>query len=241
MATTVDPIVLGAYFVDGDDVLIRHMGRVMQAWDYDQAEPDPDGEQEQAASVSGHVVFGGPPEPDVGDDIATWYVNTDVEVIDVSELVEMRLAKEADEAARPVLSLGAQGELVESPVVVADGSTVLAAEDVLGAESLLRANGFDPSDDPSLAYRRARGVVKGDEPAEDIIRRLRDGGDVLPLGAGVVEPGLVDQLAMRRRTLARFCRDYAKAWEDGEDTDLLGMLESNLQVAVRRVLELTDP
>lgn len=210
MATTVNPLALGAYFADSDDVLIRQMGRVLQAWDYEPAEIDAEGTQEETATVSGHLVFGGPPNPDVGDDITTWYVNTDVEVIEMSELVEMQLAKTADEAARPVYGLGDKGELV-----VADGSTVLAAE----VNRLIDA-GID-------RYAERQAVL--DAPM-DMAERV-----------AFVAADSDRQLASRRRTLARFARDYAKAWEDGEDPDMLGMLESNLQVTVRRVMELTEP
>lgn len=218
----------------GYRVLVRQYGRVMSAWSGDLDEDD----DADAVTVYGEVIFGGPPAPDVGDDIASWYISQPVEVIGYEELREMRLAAAADEAARPVFGLGDRGEIVVAP----DGSTVLAAED-----------------DPTLGYRRARGVVKGDEPAEDIIRRMRDDAPTVQLHAGDVYIPLagekrertlevmrasvasVDQLGMRRRTLARFARDYAKAFEDGEDPDVLGLLENNLQVAVRRVLELTDP
>lgn len=198
MATTLSPLELADRFDGGGRVLIRDRGRVLSAWSY---EPDSDAVM-NGAMVHGQVVFGGPPAPDVGDDIATWFLHGEVEIIDRFELADMIRAKEADEAARPVLSLGAQGELVEAPVVAPDGSTVLAAEDM--------------PDGPVFVSRAVLDHIHS-------------------------TPVVPDQLAMRRRTLARFCRDYAQAWEDGEDTDLLGMLESNLQVTVRRVLELVEP
>lgn len=233
MATTLSPTEIADRLDGGGRVLIRLLDRVLSAWAYER--PDGDTERTDAVIVTGQLVFGGPSAPDVGDDITTWYVNLPVEVISPDELAEMELAAAADEAARPVYELGEQGQLVVAP----DGSTILAAEDAprlssLSDELLRRANGFDPSDTPddypTLAYRRARGVVKGTEPAEDIIRRMREGA-----------PAPFDQVASRRRTLARFARDYAKAWEDDEDPDLLGMLENNLQVSVRRVMEVTDP
>lgn len=221
MGIIMTPIELAELGTDrpvGARVLIRQAGRVLQAWDFVLSDDGdlPDGVDGVAAT--GTTVFGGPPAPDVGDDIATWFLRGQVEVITPEELAEMVLAKAADEAARPVLSLGAQGELVEAPVVVADGSTVVAA-----------------SDDPARPRRSPAEVNRLIDAGMDRYAKRQEFLDAPE------DDGVARQLAMRRRTLARFCRDYAQAWEDGEEPALLGMLENNLQVATRRVLELVDP
>lgn len=224
----------------GHRVLVRQYGRVLSAFSVDL---DDDG---VALSVYGDVVFGGPPAPDVGDDITTWYLTGDVEVITPEELEQMRKAKEADEAARPVYELGEQGQLVVAP----DGSTILAAEDMPLGAGVVEPGLLSPSPTVDRGVRLEKGdiyIPLDPEKRARVSHMIRDLVNLSATTVGAEDapsapaPTVRDQLPSRRRTLARFARDYAKAWEDDEDPDLLGMLENNLQVSVRRVMEVTDP
>lgn len=213
MATTMTARKAAELFIGYPDarMLLRQSGRVLSAWSLEISD---DGEPDDGVVATGETVFGGPPAPDMGDDIATWYLTGEVEVIAPYELDVMRMEKEADEAARPVYELGEQGQLVVAP----DGSTILAAEDAPRPPSRRSAAEVNRLIDAGMdRYAERQAVLDAPVPTE-----------------------LDRQLAMRRRTLATFCRDYAESFEQG-DEDMLPILEGTLQLVLRRVMEVTDP